>query len=237
MVGLSQCHSCVTAASVLRRLGFRDTITWGPIVGSPNLTSHGWHSNSGEQVTRVETRDEYYRRTELRKMSHTGGDDLPFGQMVSEYSKHPLCQNYRSELAWLAAGRPTRTTVYLAHPVSDNFGPNITNAIVWFRHLRGLSAYSLSELVGVQYDYKPLILCPWLSGIQPDEESPGGREQMLADCRDTVMMFDEVWLLWRITDGMRYESGRARVVRDLTHLGKSPPMAKVLPFDLSGNEE
>lgn len=235
LTGLHQCRDCLTAASVLRRLGFQDTISWGPIDNSPTLIAHGYHANSGAHVDRVETEAEYKNRTgapdaKAPVEGARGRKHSPFGLVRREYQRQPLCTHYRNELAWLMAGKPVRTTVYLAHPVADDFAANVENVTAWFRYLRGLSGYSISELVGFQYDYKPLILCPWLAGIQPDGESPGGREGMLADCRDTVMMFDEVWLLWRVTEGMAFESRNARVVRDLTHLGKTPPMAKVLPF-------
>lgn len=228
LLDLPQCRDCVTASAVLRRLGFRDTITWGPVFGSPSETQHAWHSNAGGYTTRVETEVEFKRRVQSHRMMGLAEEKLlPEGQSLTEYAKHPLCSHYRGELAWLSAGRPTRTTVYLAHPVAGDFERNVANATAWFRYLRGLLTHELSELVGHQFERKPLILCPWLAGIQPDEESPGGRESMLIDCRDTVMMFDEVWLLSRVTPGMSFESTVARVTRNLTHLGESPPSGKV----------
>jgi hypothetical protein len=128
----------------------------------------------------------------------------------------------------------------MAAPVAGDFHENVLNATKWFRHLRHLSASSLSELTGVIYEQRPLILCPWLAGIEEDELSPGGREGVMQDSIDTVQMFDEVWLMPpRISDGMKLESLHAPIVRDLTHLKLSPSTkpgqrAKLLPRGRNG---
>jgi len=217
---LNTCRGCQLAAFTLRRMGFRDEIVWGVIPSAPTQTVHAQHSNSGVYVERVETDREYKRRVEEFK----GQAQDPFGRMVREWRAESLCTRYRSELGWMMANRTPRVTVYMAHPVSGDFADNVLNATIWFRYLRRLSASSLTELTGVNYDAgRPLILCPWLAGIEEDELSPGGREGVLADCRDTVRMFDEVWLVGgRTTEGMLIEAAAAPVVRDLTRLGPLP---------------
>ena len=190
------CRACQTAAHVLRRLGLKDTISWGTFSQAPTQIAHATFSNA-----------------------------RPFGQ---EVPIQPLCRFYSNELAWLTVGRPTRTTVYLAHPVSGkNFHDNVRGATVWLRYLRRLSQSTLNELVGHEFSQRPLILCPWLAAIEEDEFYPGGREAIIADARDTVLMFDEVWLVGgRISDGMRIEAQTARVLRDITHLGDLPGIEK-----------
>lgn len=216
------CRNCLTASHVLRRLGFRDNISWGVMEG-PSATVHATHANAAQKLYRQETDKEYERRVADAK-AYGKRDVPPFGQMVEDKRKLPLCNLHSSELQWLMAGRPTRITVYMAHPVSGpDFHDNIRNATTWLRFLRRLPYSSLCELVGVEYNQRPLVLCPWLAAIEEDELYPGGREGVIADARDTVLMFDEVWLVGgRITDGMRVEAQTARVLRDLTHLGPVP---------------
>lgn len=201
-------------------MGFRDTIAWGVIPGAPTQTAHASHANSGTWCERTEDQEEYKRRC-----ASPGGNREPFGRIIREYRVESLCMTYRSELAWVAARKPQRVTVYMAHPVSGpDFADNVINATIWFRFLRRQSASALSELTGVHYDSKPLILCPWLAGIEEDELSPGGREGVLQDCLDTVRLFDEVWMVWKRTEGMTMEAAAAATVRDLTHLGRLPPV-------------
>jgi len=181
------CRDCMTAAWVLRRIGFHDTIGWGKLMG-PVATVHASHSNTKGQS---------------------------------------LCSAYRSELAWLTAGRPTRILVYLAHPVSPagdvTFHDNVSSATRWLRYLRRLPVSTLSEFAGVYYEQKPLIMAPWLAAIEEDELHPGGRDGALSDCRDMVSMFDELWAVGgSVTEGMKVEISGAKVARDLTHLGRYP---------------
>lgn len=210
------CRDCITAAWVLRRIGFRDNISWGFFRDSPNKDIiHGFHANSAfphyypaEYVTDAKGRRYLTEREAMR----IGDDPLP------------LCSKYRSELAWLTAGRSTRLMIYMAHPVAGDFSRNKLNAERWLRYLRRLGVQALSELVGISYGTKPLVLCPWLAAMEPDGEYPGGRESAIADCKDTVMMFDEVWMVGgEVSNGMLDEAGVARVARDLTFLGRYPP--------------
>lgn len=216
---MSTCRNCQVAAFALRRLGFKDNISWGKLEGAPNEMIHATHSNAGTHIERKETMAEYERRKRDAVLSKVK-EIPPFGQTVREYPLSSLCVFYSNEIAWLTAGRPTRVTAYMAHPVSGpDFHDNVRNATIWLRYLRRLSYSSLCELIGYEYPQKPLILCPWLAAIEEDEIYPGGREGVIADARDTVMMFDEVWLVGnRITDGMRVEASTARVVRDLTSI-------------------
>lgn len=216
------CRSCQTAAHILRRIGLKDTISWGVIGHAPTQTIHATMSNAGNYIDRQETKEEYNRR--LQRDRENGVEPKPFGQFIREYPLQPLCRFYSNELMWLTAGRPTRTTVYLAHPVSGkDFHDNVRGATVWLRYLRRLPQSSLYELMGCEFSQRPLILCPWLAAIEEDEFYPGGREAIIADARDTVLMFDEVWLVGgRISDGMRIEAQTARVLRDITHLGDLP---------------
>lgn len=190
-----KCRDCMHAEFVLRRIGFRDTVSWGAYDG-PNRTLHGFHSNTGSSYN---------------------------GHSVS--GKLSMCSSYRSELAWLAAGRPARVSVYLAHPVAGEPETNIVNAVLWLKYLRRQSAQLLSSLTNSVISARPNIQSPWLAAIE-DDRSPGyDRELALQDCRDTVLLFDEVWLVGgRISPGMRIEAECARQVRDLTHLGKLPPL-------------
>lgn len=216
------CRQCQTAAHVIRRIGFKDTISWG-VMGGPSNVLHATHANSFRKEDRTETEEEYKRRTSEAK-AYGMPEGKPQGQVITDKHQLPLCRLHSTELAWLAAGRPTRTTVYMAHPVSGpDFHENIQRATKWLRYLRRLPGSTLCELAGCEFQQRPLILCPWLAAIEEDEMYPGGREAVIADSRDTVLMFDEVWLLGgRITDGMRVEAKAARVLRDLTHLGEYP---------------
>lgn len=228
MIEQETCKYCQTASHALRRLGFRDHISWGTM-GGPSATIHATHANAQQKTFRQETDEEYKRRVREAKAQGVAESKLkPFGQVVEDRKTLPLCNLYSSELSWLHAGRPTRTVVYMAHPVSGpDFHDNIRNATVWLRALRRLPQSTLNELVGVEYSQRPLILCPWLAAIEEDEMYPGGREGVIADARDTVLIFDEVWLVGgRITDGMKVEAQTARILRDLTHLGPLPQIAK-----------
>lgn len=212
------CARCQTAVCIIRRLGFQDSISWGPL-GGQNQHLHATHANAGRHQERAETEDEYKRRTREHPTNK-----LPFGQMIGEYTRQPLCVFYSNELAWLSAGRPMRTTVYMAHPVSGpEFHDNIRNATRWLQFLRRLPQSTMNELVGHEYIQRPLILCPWLAGIEEDEMYPGGREGVIMDSRDAVMLFDEVWLVGgKVTSGIHVEAKTARIIRDLTHLGPTP---------------
>lgn len=217
------CRQCQTAAHIIRRIGFRDTISWG-VMGGPSNVLHATHANASRKEDRPETEDEYKRRKAEAEAYGSKAKIKPFGQTVTDKHQLPLCRLHSTELAWLAAGRPTRVTVYMAHPVSGpDFHDNVLRATKWLKYLRRLPQSTINELVGCEFQQRPLILCPWLAAIEEDEMYPGGREAVIADSRDAVMMFDEVWLLGgRITDGMRVEAQAARVLRDLTHLGESP---------------
>lgn len=213
------CRDCTTAAWVLRRIGFRDNISWGMLDG-PNTTLHGFHANSGEYM---DFPAEYYTDSKGRKALLEPACRKPG-------PPQPLCTCYRSELGWLAAGRPQRVTVYMGHPVSDgDFATNIRNAGLWLQYLRSRTPAQLSEITGIAYYQRPLIQAPWLGGIVPDDRSPGGREVVIQDCMDAVLLYDEFWSMVRVTDGMMKEATRAKVVRDLTHLGPVPPITEMLP--------
>lgn len=215
-----QCNGCVTAAYVLRRMGMRDTIDWAYQVQPDHTTSieHAFHANAGIHIEREETDTEYLRRVNEFKSK------LPKGQKLVEFKRQPLCVAYRSELGWIRVAKPARTTVYMAHPLSNNFKENVVQASMWLRFLRRCSPARLSELTGVQYHQRPLIQAPWLAATEPDELHPGGREMALRDCQDTVVLFDELWMVGGLTsDGMKRESFVARVTRDLTFLGPLPP--------------
>ncbi len=211
------CRGCTRAAHILRRIGFRDSITWGCYSDRPGATTvHGFHSNTEQAPRRVTT--------------EKPTDDLGKGAgwwtpTTSEVlSPTPLCFTYRSELAWLTAGRPQRVMVYMAHPVAGDFERNVENAGRWLRWLRSLSTSGYAELTGFPYSMRPAIHAPWLAGIVPDDDVYGGREAALQECRDTVMLYDELWYVGgRVSSGMSYESAPAMVVRNLTHLGKVPP--------------
>lgn len=224
------CRNCLTAAHVLRRIGLQDNISWGTM-GGPTDIIHATFSNAGHNIERQETDDEYRRRRENAIASGANPDKLPpFGQIIRTFLLQPLCKFYQSELSWLSAGRPARVSVYMAHPVGGpNFKDNVKNATLWYRYLRRLGYTELCNIVGVEYQQKPLVHCPWLAGIEPDEFYPGGREAIIADSRDTILLFDEVWLVGgKITEGMKVEAQTARVLRDLTHLGKLPPLPKAI---------
>lgn len=225
------CKGCQTAAHVLRRIDFRDGISWG-LMGGYVQELHATHANAGSQSKRVETQAEYERRVTDALAYGVARDKVkPFGQIVEEYTLLPLCNLHSSELKWLQAGKPNRVTAYLAHPVAGpkppatgpTFYENVTNATTWLRYLRRLPLSSINDLTGYEYNTKPLILCPWLAGIEEDELYPGGREGVIADAHDTALMFDEVWLVGgRITEGMKVEANAARAIRDLTRHGVLP---------------
>lgn len=220
------CRNCRVATRVLRKLGFRDNIAWGPQMTPNGATEvhHGYHSNARQAVERVETQEEYKRRVEEFNSTE------PFGKVHKYHELTPMCTSYRSEIAWVTAGRPIRTTVYLAHPLSGNFERNKQNAADWLRFLRRLGTQAISELVGYEFEHRPVIMCPWLGGAEPDEATPGGREAVLADCKDTVMLYDELWYVGgQISPGMFDESKVAWLVRDLTHLGEKPPVPNHQP--------
>jgi hypothetical protein len=213
------CRDCQKASFVLRRIGFRDNISWGKFKDSPNDTIHASHANSGNKVIRPETDDEYKRR-----MSSPSGTRLPFGQLITEFVREPLCSNYRSELAWITASSPTRPTIYVGHPLSGNFEKNVKVASDWVKFLRRLSIQQISSILNLDYNHRPIITAPWLAAVEEDGFHPGGREGALADCRDIVAMFDEFWMVGGfISGGMREEMGSARIIRDLTFLGPTPP--------------
>lgn len=143
-------------------------------------------------------------------------------------NKMSLCTNYSSELAWLTAGRPKRITVYMAHPIAGDFTKNVAGAIAWYRYLRAMPVQNLMELTGVYYPTRPLISAPYLAGIEPDSSDHYPRERAMVDCRDMVTLFDEMWMMVSVSSGMKEEAGNAKVIRDLTHLGKLPPIPKQL---------
>ena len=197
--GVAVCRKCQTAQYTLRRLGFRDSFAWGFIPEAPTKILHATCSNSPKVK-------------------------LPIGDPpVEKEFKQLLCVQFSSEIAWLMATKPARVTVYLAHPVSgSDFADNVQNATRWLRYFRRIPLTTLNQLVGVDYSVRPLINCPWLAAIEEDELYPGGREAIIQDSRDTAMLFDEVWMLNRVTEGMLAEGSVARVVRDLTRLGPTP---------------
>lgn len=212
------CRGCITAANIIRRMGFRDNIAWGLLRDAPTKRIHAMHANTGVTVTRTETEDEYKRRLENAPL--TGKDQPPEGQKVTERVLQPLCVFYSSELMFLTASQPKRLTVYMAHPVADDFAMNISDATCWLRYLRRVPITELQTIVGAEFEQRPLILAPWLAGIEEDDSYPGGREAIMQDSRDAAMLFDEVWLLGgRVSTGMMIEAAAARRIRDLTHLG------------------
>ncbi len=196
------CGACQKAAFVLRRIGFQDTISWGALDGAPSLRIHAHHANSGEHILRE------------------GNGEPPFNpaRRYKYFARTSLCVTYRSELAWLMASRTTRTVVYMAHPISGNFERNVDSATKFLRYLRSLSHQELQAIVGAEWPHRPLIVAPYLAGIDEDGDLPGARELTLADCRATVQLCDELWWVQRVSDGMQQEASVAPIVRDLTHL-------------------
>lgn len=225
------CHDCHVAANILRRLGFRDSISWGPLSG-PNLVFHGFHANSGDVeiaeyrriLDIVEGKERWTeRRSVVASIPEAREDGVRY---VSERSsRRPLCGAYRSELSWLLAGRPMYTMVYMAHPVSGNFAENIENAFSWLRFLRSRTPHQLFELTGVEYDRKPIIHAPWLAVADATlDADPNLRESIIAECKATAMLFSEVWHVGgRISSGMADEASVVPVARNLTHLGFRHP--------------
>lgn len=203
------CADCQKAAHVLRLMNFQDTIGWGVYPDAPTRKLHASHSNSGVRTLREGSGEPPHNPAALH----------PHYQMTA------LCVTYRSELAWLAAGRTTRPVVYMAHPVAGDFKRNVEGATRWLRYLRSLTQLELQSLVGVTWSDTPVVHAPYLAAIVRDKFAhPAGREGIIADCRATVTIFDEVWLVGgRISEGMHDEARVSKIARDLTHLGALPP--------------
>lgn len=203
------CADCQVASRVVRQLGLRDTIGWGVFPDAPTRKLHASHSNSMVRVM-VEGSGEPPNNPPALH---------PKNQAVA------LCVTYRSELTWLRVGRTPRPIVYMAHPIAGQFKRNVEGAGHWLRYLRGLDQRRLSELVGHVWMRPPIIHAPYLAAIVQDKFAhPAGREGIIADCRDTVTIFDELWWVGgEVSEGMAEEAKGATVVRDLTHLGRLPP--------------
>lgn len=179
----------------------------------------------------------------LRRMGFQ--DDIHFSRIpespneiehatYSQLNGKLLCVEHRSEIAWVIASGPNRPLVYLGHPLRGNYSDNVKSATRWVRWLRRRTLWELNALVGCSYKAKPIISAPWLGAIEPDASTPGGRENALLECKQIVSVFDEFWVLSSFSEGIRIEAESAKVVRDLTHLGKVPPSPKKLVSILKG---
>lgn len=148
------------------------------------------------------------------------------GTCTTEHATHSnargvLCSSYASELLWQMAGRPDRTLVYLAHPLSvGHFDINVDSAARWVRFLRSMNPIELERWSRglVIVDVRPVVMAPWLGGVASDVEHPLGREGAIADCTAVASLFDEVWAVGSVTDGVAAEMAIARRSLDLTHL-------------------
>lgn len=145
-----------------------------------------------------------------------------------------------------------RTVVYMSHPLAGDFVKNIHNANLWYRFLRSLSAKGIHKLLGskpdkvvLQYhkvvagtgltephsllvrpfDEPPVVIAPWLTCTVPDQRYPGGRKRAIDDGIHVVKLVDENWLVGEyVTSGMSDEANHAKMVRDLTFWGETPPL-------------
>lgn len=126
-----------------------------------------------------------------------------------------------------------RTTVYISHPLAGDFQQNIHNGGLWYRFIRSLSAKGVQKLlVGSLwidrfrlFDEPPVIIAPWLTCAVPDIRYPGGRPRAIDDGIHMVRVVDENWQVGEyISPGMRDEANHAKLVRDLTFWGVTPPL-------------
>lgn len=148
-----------------------------------------------------------------------------------------LCITYGSEIGWVMTSRAVRPTIYVAHPLSGNFHRNMESAARWVKWLRRRSVWELSTLTGYFYKAKPIITAPWMGGAEMDSKTPGGREAILAECKEIVTLFDEVWAVSGLSDGVRVEGETAKTFRDLTYLGKKPPTSTQLLIIMKKREK
>jgi hypothetical protein len=145
-----------------------------------------------------------------------------------------------------------RTTVYMSHPLAGDFQLNIHNGGLWYRFIRGLSAKGVQKLLvdrpdkvvrqyqkvvtntgltepravlSRPFDEPPVIIAPWLTCAVPDIRYPGGRPRAIDDGIHMVRVVDENWQVGEyVSPGMRDEANHAKMVRDLTFWGVTPPL-------------
>lgn len=126
-----------------------------------------------------------------------------------------------------------RTTVYMSHPISGDWGTNIYNANLWYRFLRRLSAKGVGKLLGERvgkvlrgqlkqvtesglteekyrlvhpFDEPPVVIAPWLTCPVSDLEYVGGRARAMDDCLHVAVLMDENWQVGgRLSEGMLEE--------------------------------
>lgn len=151
----------------------------------------------------------------------------------------PFCRKFSNELRWARASQQytleSATTqiaqklddillVYLAHPVSGDFEANIANAHLWLEWANS-EAHAFLELPA---DVTLVVTAPWLTNPKSVDHLPDIRARHMRWCCAAARRADEVWATGgRISKGMQEEIDHARHLRDLTHLGISPPFKSI----------
>jgi hypothetical protein len=141
-------------------------------------------------------------------------------------SGDPYHHRFKREVSWLRTWdiSDAPPLVYVAHPVSGDFRANVAEARNWVKWLRRLTLDDIHFRLGfVDLLEVPTFNAPWLVMPEDIDLDKRARARLIRGCAATASRHDEVWVFVRWSGGVSDEARAARRVRNLTHLGKTPP--------------